>query len=94
MENKEQRRSSDIDWFSMIVPLLGVIAVCIWIFLSPRQSEIIIQKVRSFFSDDIGIIYAIVGLGMFACTMFVAFSKYGKIKLGKEDDKPIYSSFS
>lgn len=27
MENKEQRRSSDIDWFSMIVPLLGVIAV-------------------------------------------------------------------
>ena len=42
MENKEQRRSSDIDWFSMIVPLLGVIAVCIWIFLSPRQSEIII----------------------------------------------------
>lgn len=94
MENKEQRRSSDIDWFSMIVPLLGVIAVCIWIFLSPRQSEIIIQKVRSFFSDDIGIIYAIVGLGMFVCTMFVAFSKYGKIKLGKEDDKPIYSSFS
>ena len=50
MENKEQRRSSDIDWFSMIVPLLGVIAVCIWIFLSPRQSEIIIQKVRSFFN--------------------------------------------
>ena len=60
MENNKQRRSSEIDWFSMIVPLVGVIAVCLWIFISPRQSEIIIQTVRSFFSDDIGIIYAIV----------------------------------
>ena len=34
MKNKEQRRSSDIDWFSMIVPLLGVVAVCIYIFVT------------------------------------------------------------
>lgn len=94
IKDKKSFLSKEIDWFSMIVPLVLVVAICIWIFLSPRQSEIVIQTVRGFFSDDLGIIYAVVGLGMFLCTMFVAFSKFGNIKLGKADEKPQYSSFS
>ena len=39
-----------------------------------------------------GLYYAILGIGIFAVTLFIAFSKYGKIKLGNTE-KPEYSSF-
>lgn len=39
-----------------------------------------------------GLYYGILGLGIFLVTLFIAFSKYGKIKLGNTE-KPEYSSF-
>lgn len=48
--------------------------------------------IRGFLGNDCGIYYAMLGVGIFACSLYIAFSKYGKIKLGKDTDKPIYSS--
>ncbi len=39
-----------------------------------------------------GIYYAILGLGILICTLYIAFSRYGKIRLGNIE-KPQYSSF-
>ena len=61
--------------------------------LIPGQSELFLGTVRGFLGDDCGLYYAILGVGIFLVTIYIAFSKYGKIKLGGDSDKPLYSSF-
>jgi BCCT family betaine/carnitine transporter len=58
----------------------------------PDKSKIILESIRKFIGDDCGIYYAILGVGIFWLSIWTAFSKYGKIKLGNID-KPQYSNF-
>ena len=81
-----------IDWISIIVPLVGVMAMCALFFVFPDESAVVLGNIRGFLGDDCGIYYAVLGVGIFACTMYMAFTKYGEIRLG-EVKKPEYSSF-
>ena len=81
-----------IDWFSTIVPLAGVVAVCAVFMMMPEQSVLLLQTVRGFLGDECGIYYALLGTGIFGCTIYMAFSQYGRIQLG-QIEKPLYSSF-
>lgn len=84
--------AKQIDWLSTLVPLIGVVALCAVFMLVPGQSAIVLQAIRGFLGDDCGIYYALLGVGILGCTIYIAFSKYGKIKLG-DTEKPQYSSF-
>lgn len=95
METKNTKKESiikQIDWVSTLIPLAGVLAICAVFMILPGQSTIVLQAIRGFLGDDCGLYYGILGLGIFGCTMYIAFSKYGKIKLGNLE-KPQYSSF-
>ncbi|MDO4730878.1 MAG: BCCT family transporter [Clostridia bacterium] len=92
MENKNNL-SKRIDWVSTIVPFVCVVALMLVFMLIPGQSTVVLNTLRSFFGDTCGIYYALLGLGIFICSLYIAFSKYGKIKLGNTD-KPEYSSFT
>ena len=81
-----------IDWFATVVPLIGVVALCAIFVLLPGQSTLLLQNVRGFLGDECGIYYALLGVGIFLCTLYIAFSRYGKIRLGKSE-KPQYSAF-
>lgn len=83
-----------LDYTAMIIPLLGVVLLCVLFMIMPAKSSYIIQMIRGFLGNDCGIYYAMLGVGIFACSLYIAFSKCGKIKLGKDTDKPIYSSFN
>lgn len=91
MKKKEDLREH-VDWFAMAVPLISVIALCVIFMLLPNQSVIVLQSIRQFLGDECGIYYALLGCGIFLCTLYIAFSKYGTITLGN-DSKPQYSSF-
>ncbi|MCM1237176.1 MAG: BCCT family transporter, partial [Ruminococcus flavefaciens] len=91
MENKKHLRNQ-IDWVSVIVPLIGIIVLCAIFMAMPERSMAVLQMVRGFLGDDCGIYYAMLGVGIFICTLYIAFSKYGTIKLG-DIEKPQYSSF-
>lgn len=81
-----------IDWFSTIVPLVGVAVLCVIFMVLPEQSTLMLQQIRGFLGDECGIYYAVLGLGILICTLYIAFSRYGKIRLGNIE-KPQYSSF-
>ena len=51
-----------------------------------------IQVVRAFLGNQCGIYYAVLGLGIFFCSIYMAFSDFGKILLGKSGEKKRYSS--
>lgn len=81
-----------IDWFATVVPLVGIVLVCNLFMAFPEQSSAFLQTVRGFLGNEGSIYYAALGLGIFLCTLYIAFSKYGRIRLGNTVE-PQYSSF-
>lgn len=81
-----------MDWSTTLIPLLCILALCAWFMLSPEQSAGMLETIRSFLNNELGSYYLIMGLGAFLCAMYMAFSKYGDIRLGNLE-KPEYSDF-
>lgn len=84
----------NLDPFTTLVPFCIILICCIFFVTNPTGSAQVLGSVRTFLSDDLGIYYLIIGLGVFFISMYMAFSEYGEVKLGREDEKPEYSFFS
>lgn len=89
---KKEKIKDQLDWISMIVPLAVVLVVCVLFVVFPEQSKLVLGVVRGFLGDDFGLYYALLGAGILGCTLYMAFSKFGSIKLG-DMEKPQYPSF-
>lgn len=89
---RKEKLSEQLDWTAMSLPLVGISVICVIFMVFPEQSKLILGIIRGFLGDDFGLFYALLGTGILGCTMYMAFSKYGAIKLG-DIEKPEYSSF-
>ena len=89
---KTKLLKNEIDWIDMIVPLMAVLAGCVLFIVFPEKSKLILSAAREFLGNELGLYYALMGIGVMGCTIYIAFSKYGSIKLG-ESEKPQYPSF-
>ena len=83
-----------VDWVAVLVPLMSVLVVSALFVLRPDASKAVMERLRYFLGDKLGVYYILVGLTTFGVSMYVAFSKYGQIKLGKENDEPTYKDFT
>lgn len=83
-----------IDWMITIIPFFLIVSLSIIFFMFPNASNEVLSSIRFFFGDTFGTYYLIIGLGIFLLSVYIAFSKYGTIVLGKQTDKPKYSFFS
>ena len=83
-----------IDWSTVIIPFALILFLCISFMALPEQSSSIIAQIRYLLGDTLGLYYLIIGLGVFLLSIYLAFSKYGSIRLGRPDEKPKYSDFS
>ena len=81
-----------IDWMTTFLPFICVAVLCVLFMAIPDESKRVLESIRKFIGDDCGIYYAILGVGVFWLSMWIAFSKYGKVRLGKMD-KPQYGNF-
>lgn len=90
---KKDKIKDQLDWISMIVPLAVVLVVCVLFMVFPERSKLVLGVVRGFLGDDFGLYYALLGVGILGCTLYMAFSKFGFIKLG-DVEKPQYPPFS
>lgn len=81
-----------IDWKVTLIPLAGILFLCCLFMIFPEQSKNILGVLRSFLGDDMGFYYILIGLGVFLFSLWIAFSKYGAIRLGKTEQKA-YSDF-
>ena len=87
-----EKFSKRIDWFITLVPFACILVLCAFFMIFPEGSSATITNIRGFLGDELGSYYLIIGLGMFLISMYMAFSKYGNIKLGNVE-KPQYSYF-
>lgn len=82
-----------IDWTTTLVPFCIVLALMTVFILLPEESKIFVDKVRGFLGNSGGLYYAFFGIGVLITTIYIANSKYGRIKLG-DTDKPSYGNFA
>lgn len=83
-----------IDWMITLVPLVLIVGLCMLFFFLPGQSNVVLNRIRFFFGDTLGVYYLIIGLGVFLVSIYIACSKYGDIVLGEKNEKPKYSFFT
>lgn len=83
-----------IDKAIFIPSLITIISVCIVLCLNPEDSNRIIATLLSFTTHQLGYIYLWFGAAALIFLIWMAFGKYGQIKLGAPDDKPEFSTSS
>ena len=82
-----------IDWTTMLIPFAIVISLMAVFMIVPDESKKVVDTMRGYFGDTIGLYYPILAIGSVVCALYVALKpEYGNIKLGKLD-KPAYSNF-
>lgn len=76
----------------------GGAAVCLLFIvltvLSPTTIESVFAAVLSTFTNDFGWLYLLVVSFFIVFLLYLALSRYGNIRLGKDNEKPEYSTFS
>ncbi|ANU15394.1 BCCT family transporter [Planococcus halocryophilus] len=66
----------------------------LWGMLSPQSMTTIAAAVANYIGNSFGWFYMMSVAFFVAFCLFLAFSKYGKIKLGQENEKPEFSFFA
>lgn len=94
IKKEENRKNGKVDWLLTIAPFAMIMTLVIYFFSSSKQANELILKIRYLFGNTLGSYYIILGLGTFAISVFLAFSKYGSIVLGNVGEKPKYSFFT
>lgn len=90
--NKNQTLIKKLDWTTTLIPLVAIVLLFFIFIMAPVRSAGTLTAIRSFLGDELGSYYLLMGLFTFLCSLYIAFSKYGTIKLGNTE-KPQYSNF-
>ncbi|EPF46827.1 betaine/carnitine/choline transporter (BCCT) family transporter [Treponema vincentii F0403] len=91
--NKKRRGSNEIDWIITLLPLIIVTGIAALLLTFPQQSMKTIDTLWSIFVNKLGFFYILLGSGLVCTAFYLAFSKYGAIRLGSLE-KPRYSNFA
>lgn len=81
-----------LDLITTLLPFFCICALCILFVLYPSASSQVLASIRHFLDNQLGSYYLLIGLGVFICSLYMAFSRFGKIKLG-DIERPEYSNF-
>jgi len=86
--------SSALDGRVFWPSVLVILAVIIPVIIFPESSSLIIKRLFNFVTVQFGWLYLASGLAVVVFLLWLAFGRYGQIKLGQADDKPEFSYFS
>jgi len=66
-------------------------AIVVWGFFAPDNLNRVTEKTTAVISNDFGWFYTLVIVALITFCIYMLFSKYGSVKLGKDDDEPDFS---
>ncbi|TWI55842.1 glycine betaine uptake BCCT transporter [Halalkalibacter nanhaiisediminis] len=67
------------------------VAFIIWGVVAPTNLDEVTTTIQSFITNELGWFYLLASTGFLIFSIYLIFSPYGKIKLGKPDEKPEYN---
>ena len=83
-----------IDWPTFIGSFVLLLGVTLPLIFFPETGKAWVGAANEYMTSNFGMLYLAMGLGAFGFLIFIAFSKNGHIKLGREDEEPEFSTFS
>lgn len=86
------KKYKQIDWSLVTIPIIVVFGLSFLLERFPKNSQLILEGIRSFLNNQLSFLYILVGLFFFISTLYAAFSRIGRIKLGDSTDNPEYSN--
>ena len=87
---KHRKKSKQVFYISLII----VFAIVVYGIMFQTQFSNVANSVFNFLVNNFGWFY-LIAMSLFVIfSLWVAFSKYGKIKLGEDDEKPEYNTIS
>src|SRR5690625_174454 len=84
------KKTTSVFFASFILTILFIL----WGAIAPENLESVSGAAQSFLQTNFGWFYLISASVILIFVIYLAFSKYGNIKLGKDDDEPEYSRIS
>ena len=72
-KNSETPLKDRIDWVTVIVPFLAILALCVCFILMPDASKSVLDTIRFILGDTFGLFYLAVGLFVFLLSLYLAF---------------------
>ncbi|MGQ3002776.1 MAG: BCCT family transporter [Hydrogenophaga sp.] len=75
----------------LIVSAGVILAIVLWGVIAPDSLDVLFQGALAVITRDFGWLYLWVVLGLVVFALVLAFSRYGDLKLGGEDDEPEFS---
>ncbi len=69
----------------------GILAIVVWGLLAPASLAAVFDQALAFITVHFGWLYLWVVLGLVLVSLVLAFSRYGDLKLGGEDDEPEFA---
>ena len=74
--------------------MIGVLVMAIWAIWAPDQAERVIGEAVAWVVDWFGWFYILLTTAVLVFVLYLAFSRYGSIKLGPDHSKPQFSTFA
>lgn len=81
------RKISIVFWISLVIAIVFVA----WGVIAPVQLGKMMDQTKAFFLDSFGWFYQLSATFFLVFALFLIFSRYGRIKLGRDEDKPSFS---
>lgn len=85
--------AASIDWFIFISSAAIVFAVCIPLGLYPEAGAVALNTAFQFVTEKLGIGYILFSIVAICLLLYLAFSRFGAVRLG-DQDKPDFATFS
>jgi BCCT family betaine/carnitine transporter len=83
---------SKIDWPSFIATVAMILIVCVPLALAGESAATFLQQVYAFISEQFGILYLLAAVAAVGFLVWLAFSRFGDVRLG--DDEVEFSQMS
>jgi BCCT family betaine/carnitine transporter len=83
---------TNIDKVNFTATLLIILLVSVPLALNPEAGAAIVQQSYVFIATHFGWLYAVAGVAALLVLLWLAFGRYGQVRLGLEGDRPEFST--
>ncbi len=88
--NDEVQRLGAVFWVTIAISA----AFCLWGVFALDSFSSVLAAVVGFITTDLGWVYMLITTFFLVFVVWLAFSRYGKIKLGRDEDEPEFGYFA
>ncbi|MEM7015704.1 MAG: BCCT family transporter [Pseudomonadota bacterium] len=90
----DKTTNNNIDWWMFSATALVILAASIPMLLAHEQAGSFIQRAYDVITVNLGVLYLWYAIGLLGLLTYLAFSRFGPMKLGEPDSQPEFSTLS